>query len=77
MLDDKLVSYQARAALPVDLVEYLDGQSNGVLTAISWIEPHRLRFIAHFAIDESRMEDRVFRHRGLGKPKGARGLLRR
>lgn len=77
MLDDKLVSYEARAALPKDLVDYLDGQSDGVLTAISWIEPQRLRFIAHYAVGDSKMEDRVFRHRGLGKPKGLRGILRR
>ncbi|MDB5671997.1 MAG: hypothetical protein JWO25_2956 [Alphaproteobacteria bacterium] len=52
-----------RSALPDDFVRYLDSQSLGLLTAITWIEPHRLRFTAHYAKDGDAFEQRVFKYR--------------
>jgi hypothetical protein len=76
-VDDRLLSYQGRSALPDEMVRYLEEQSDGTLTAISWIEPNRLRFIAHYELEESKVEDRMFRHRALGRPKVTAGILRR
>ena len=60
---DWLIGHQLRAALPDELVRFLDAQSVGLLTAITWIEPYRLRFTAHYARDGLPFEERIFKYR--------------
>jgi hypothetical protein len=62
-VDDWLLGHQMRSALPDDLVRFLDAQSQGLLAAITWIEPHRLRFTAHYTKDGRPLEERVFKYR--------------
>jgi hypothetical protein len=62
-VDDWLLGHQIRSALPDELVRFLDGHSQGVLAAITWIEPQRLRFTAHYTKDGQPLEERIFKYR--------------
>lgn len=59
----QLVGHQERSSLPKALVKFLDSHSLGRLEAITWIEPHRERFTAHFERDGKSHEQRVFAYR--------------
>jgi hypothetical protein len=57
------LAHEARDALPKTLVQFLDTQSRGRLKSITWIEPDRLRFTAHFEKDGQPLESRIFKYK--------------
>ncbi len=65
--DDTTLAYQARSSLPDEMVRFLDSQSQGSLSAIVWIEPHRLRFTAYFTLNNEPYEQRNFKYRAPGQ----------
>ncbi len=60
---DLVLGHEGRSSLPEDFVRFMDRQSAGKLLAITWIEPHRHRFTAHFEKDRQHFEQRIFRYR--------------
>ena len=57
---------ERRESLPGSLVRFLESQSTGRLQSITWVEPDRLRFTAHFALGGGAIESRMFKYRSHG-----------
>ncbi len=57
---------ERRESLPGLLVSFLESQSTGRLQSITWVEPDRLRFTAHFALAGGAIESRMFKYRSRG-----------
>ena len=61
-----ILEQERRESLPGSLVSFLESQSTGRLQSITWVEPDRLRFTAHFALGGGTMESRMFKYRLRG-----------
>jgi hypothetical protein len=72
-----ILAYQLRSALPAAMVGFLENQSAGELVAITWIEPDRLKFTAHFEKEGKRFEDKVFRYKLAAQQAGRAAKLKR
>lgn len=57
------LAHERRSLLPSALVRFLHSRSEGTLSGITWFEPERHRFTAHFTRDDAPFEDRVFRYK--------------
>lgn len=63
-LSNWLLGHQDRSALPEELVVYLEQAAESRLVAITWVEPDRLQFTAHY-MKGCGAEQRVFRYAGV------------
>jgi len=71
---ERVIGYVARGDLPELLVEFLETQSTGVLGGITWIEPDKLEFAAHYLRDGESLEQRVFRYKSAAEQARLRRL---
>jgi hypothetical protein len=60
---ESALTHESRSALPESFVRFLDSKSEGTLSGITWVEPNRDRFTAHYSRDGKPLEDKVFRYK--------------